>query len=89
METEESDELKERMIGYIADSCHEYGLNMTFFMITNVLDESSYVVCSGNNAVSTISRAFNVQAQDNTVFLKGVVSRKKQILPAIMETLQG
>ena len=62
---------------------------MTFFMITNVLDESSYVVCSGNNAVGTISRAFNVEAQDNTVFLKGVVSRKKQILPTIMETLQG
>ncbi len=89
METSEADELKERMSGYIADSCHEYGLNMTFFMITNVLDESSYVVCSGNNAVSTISRAFNVKALDNTVFLKGVVSRKKQILPAIMETLQG
>lgn len=89
MEAAEADELKERMSGYIADSCHEYGLNMTFFMITNVLDESSYVVCSGNNAVSTISRAFNVKALDNTVFLKGVVSRKKQILPAIMETLQG
>lgn len=89
MESDEADNLKERMIDYIADSCHEYGLNMTFFMITNVLDESSYVVCSGNNAVGTISRAFNVEAQDNTVFLKGVVSRKKQILPAIMETLQG
>lgn len=89
MESDEADNLKERMIDYIADSCHEYGLNMTFFMITNVLDESSYVVCSGNNAVGTISRAFNVEAQDNTVFLKGVVSRKKQILPTIMETLQG
>lgn len=89
MESDEADNLKERMSDYIADSCHEYGLNMTFFMITNVLDESSYVVCSGNNAVGTISRAFNVEAQDNTVFLKGVVSRKKQILPAIMETLQG
>lgn len=89
MESDEADNLKERMSDYIADSCHEYGLNMTFFMITNVLDESSYVVCSGNNAVGTISRAFNVETQDNTVFLKGVVSRKKQILPAIMETLQG
>ena len=89
MESVEADNLKERMSDYIADSCHEYGLNMTFFMITNVLDESSHVVCSGNNAVGTISRAFNVEAQDNTVFLKGVVSRKKQILPAIMETLQG
>ena len=89
MESDEADNLKERMSDYIADSCHEYGLNMTFFMITNVLDESSYVVCSGNNAIGTISRAFNVEAQDNTVFLKGVVSRKKQILPAIMETLQG
>lgn len=89
MESDEADNLKERMSDYIAESCHEYGLNMTFFMITNVLDESSYVVCSGNNAVGTISRAFNVEAQDNTVFLKGVVSRKKQILPAIMETLQG
>lgn len=89
METSEADEIRDMMNGYIEHSCQEYGLNMTFFMITNVLDESSYIVCSGNNAVNTISRAFNVSARENTVFLKGVVSRKKQVLPAVMEALQG
>jgi manganese-dependent inorganic pyrophosphatase len=77
------------MSEYIENSCQMYGINMTFFMITNVLDESSTVVCAGNNAVGTICRAFNVDPQDNAVFLKGVVSRKKQMLPAIMEALQG
>jgi manganese-dependent inorganic pyrophosphatase len=89
MEASESEEMSARMDEYIRGSCQTYGLNMTFFMITNVLDESSRVVCSGNNAVSTLCRAFNTEAQEDTVFLPGVVSRKKQILPAIMETLQG
>jgi manganese-dependent inorganic pyrophosphatase len=89
MEASESEEMSARMDEYIRGSCQTYGLNMTFFMITNVLDESSRVVCSGNNAVSTLCRAFNTEAQGDTVFLPGVVSRKKQILPAIMETLQG
>jgi manganese-dependent inorganic pyrophosphatase len=89
MEVSESEELRTRMDEYIRGSCQAYGLNMTFFMITNVLDESSRVVCSGNNAVGTLCRAFNTETQDDTVFLPGVVSRKKQILPAIMEALQG
>ncbi len=89
MEKSESDEIRERMNDYISGSCQMYGINMTFFMITNVLEESSCVVCAGNNALATICRAFNVDAEDNAVCLKGVVSRKKQILPAIMETLQG
>lgn len=79
------DEIRE----YVQGVCNEYGLNMAYFMITNVLDESSYVVCSDDNAAGVLSRAFNVAATDDTVFLKGVVSRKKQVLPAIMEALQG
>lgn len=37
---------------------------------------------------ATISQAFNVGTTDDSVYLDGVVSRKKQMLPAIMEALQ-
>ena len=66
----------------------ENGLDMAFFMITNVLDGCSEVLCGGKNAVQTLSMAFNVQPAGESVHLDGVVSRKKQLFPVIMEALQ-
>ena len=56
--------------------------------LVTVYPNGSEVLCSGKNASATISQAFNVGTTDDSVYLDGVVSRKKQMLPAIMEALQ-
>ena len=88
MEADEIANVQKIMGGYIDEVTGENGLDMAFFMITNVLDGCSEVLCGGKNAVQTLSMAFNVQPAGESVHLDGVVSRKKQLFPVIMEALQ-
>ena len=69
---------------------------MMFFMLTNILTESTDLICTGQGAEQLITTAFhvadedveNVSAQTGIVKLPGVVSRKKQLAPQIMMALQ-
>ena len=61
---------------------------MLFFMLTNIIDESSEVVYAGAKAEHTLSSAFGTTVSGGSARLAGVVSRKKQLLPAIVETIQ-
>lgn len=88
MTKEETDMVRQPMIDYLSGDISKMGLDMAFFMITNVLTESSEVVCFGNNSTQIITNSFSTMSDGNVVSLKGVVSRKKQLLPAIMEELQ-
>ncbi len=56
--------------------------DMTLLMITDVLREGTQLVFTGDG--DTIRQAFNLKRLGNhSVFLKGVVSRKKQMVPAL------
>ena len=55
-------------------------------MITDVLLEGTHLLYLGNE--DTIRYAFSAEAHDNEVFLPGVMSRKKQIIP-MMTALWG
>ena len=88
MTKEETDMVRQPMIDYLSGDISKMGLDMAFFMITNVLTESSEVICFGNNSTQIITNSFSTVSDSNVVSLKGVVSRKKQLLPAIMEELQ-
>lgn len=88
MSEDEIKELKKKLMPYIENAVAEGGNNMAYLMLTNIMTESSEVLCAGKNAAETLAGAFNVDIVDNCVILKGVVSRKKQLFPAIMEALQ-
>ena len=55
-------------------------------MLTDVLLEGSYLLYLGSDDV--LAQAFNVKPKDNQMFLPGVMSRKKQIIP-MMTALWG
>lgn len=83
--------LKERLLPYLKKAHKEHGVDMMFFMLTNILTESTELLCEGNGAESLIKKAFHVDTEethaeqkDCIVKLPGVVSRKKQLIPAIM-----
>ncbi len=68
----------------------EHGLDMIFFMLTNILDESTLVLCSDEEALSVASRCFGVSMtkDGDSVFVDNMVSRKKQFIPKMVGTLQ-
>lgn len=62
----------------------EKNLDIFFFAITDIINSNSQAIVLGKKAYITES-AYNVKLENNTAFLKGVVSRKKQIIPVLME----
>ena len=79
-------QLKERLLAYMKTQHSE--ADMLFFMITNVLDESTLLLFAGTRAREVISESFDGDMGDGAIYLPGVVSRKKQMVPQIMAALQ-
>ena len=88
MTQDELDEIKERMIPYMHKAKKNHGVDMVFFMLTNIMDESTRLLYSDDQAREIAESSFNVPAADQQLLLPGVVSRKKQLIPRLMATLQ-
>ena len=65
-------------------------LNMVFVMMTNIIDQSTELLYFGSNAENIVSTTFGADKLScrNSAILPGVVSRKKQLIPPMMETMQ-
>jgi manganese-dependent inorganic pyrophosphatase len=59
----------------------------SYYLLTDITKESSRVLCAGNGAEDLLRAAFGL-GEDDELQLKGVVSRKKQFVPAIIEELR-
>lgn len=89
---EELEGLKDRLIPYAKQERENKGVDMLFFMLTNILTESTDLICVGVNAETMIENAFRGERDhkhDMVVRLPGVVSRKKQLIPVIMVAAQS
>ncbi len=84
----ELDDMKEKMLAYMQSVVDRGEADMVYLMLTDILAESSELLCAGTKALETAERAFKVEAGDRSVYLKGAVSRKKQIIPQLTEALK-
>ena len=73
---------------YLPEALEQSELDMMFYMLTSLTDQSTRVLCAGNGAQELISRAFETPGEGNQVELQGVVSRKKQFVPQLLQALQ-
>lgn len=91
MSEEELQKVKAKLSGYICQVQKERKLDMLYVMLTNILEESTELIFVGENAKEAAMQAFHCHAEDrgDSLWLKGVVSRKKQMVPALMLALQG
>ena len=88
MSEEELSEIKEKVMPHLEKARTNHSLNMIFFMLTNIITESSELLCAGPEAREKLINAFDLRAEMEELHLKGVVSRKKQLVPALVEALQ-
>ena len=72
------DEIEEEM----KKAIEQKDLSLFVFAITDILNSNSMVIALGNKK-DVMKKAFNKELEDNKMFLEGVVSRKKQLLPNI------
>ena len=88
MSAEELTEIKAQIKSELDKIRQNHRLDMIFFMLTNIMTESSELLCVGPEAREKAISAFDLNGKSDTLYLKGVVSRKKQLVPAIVEALQ-
>lgn len=83
----ELDKVQERIRPFIDQLLIDKQLDMMFVMLTDILKESTFLIYSGKDAPIIASESFNVPMSDSGIMLRGVVSRKKQLIPALINTL--
>lgn len=88
MNKEELAEIKEKLTEHLPKVLKENNLQMIYFMLTDILDESTELLCCGTGARANIAEAFDIPENAEKTILKGVVSRKKQLIPALVAVLQ-
>ena len=81
-------ERKEKLLAEIDNIIAKEGLKFFMLAITNILTNDSAALVSGNGN-DVIEKAFGEKVDSNLVILKGVVSRKKQIIPPLTKAIQG
>ena len=74
-------ERKEEFLALMRAAAEKKQLSMMILMLTDVLKEGSELIYVGDDEV--IHQAFGVSPKDNTLFLPGVMSRKKQVIPML------
>lgn len=88
MNSIELQEIKEKIIPYLGEVFASLGVNMAFVMLTNIVKESTELLCFGEKAREVVKDAFQLHGDMNKVILKGLVSRKKQLIPSLVSILQ-
>lgn len=88
MSADERKKVSKRMASYVEKAREDKGQNMMFLLVTNIVDETTELLFSGDKAKEIIEETFGGSVSNGVLLLPGVVSRKKQFIPPLMTTLQ-
>lgn len=88
MNKEELEEIRDMLTPHLPKVLKENHLHMIYFMLTDILEESTELICCGSGARGYIISAFDLPEDTDRILLRGVVSRKKQLIPTLVGTLQ-
>ena len=88
MNKEELSACKGKLLPYMEEVRTSYGLDMVFFMMTDIINESTELLMVGEMCKEVIENAFETTVEDSSAELPGVVSRKKQLIPMFMSAMQ-
>ncbi|MEH7086675.1 manganese-dependent inorganic pyrophosphatase [Neobacillus drentensis] len=75
---------QEELEAAISSIIEEKNLDLFLFVVTDILTNDSVGLALGNKTAA-VEKAYNVSLVNNTATLKGVVSRKKQIVPVLTD----
>ena len=88
MDEDELIDIKEKLMPYMKEQLASQGINMIFFMLTNMVATETLLIALGKGAGNVIETGFDApRLEENVYRLEGVVSRKKQLIPEILTVL--
>ncbi len=73
---------KEKIETAMQKDIDSLGLELNVFLITDIINSNSQVIVLGSRS-DIVEKAYSVTLENNTAFLPGIVSRKKQVIPVL------
>ena len=87
MSREELDKVAEQIRPFMVQVLAEKKIDMVYVMLTDILEESSKIIFDGENAGKILGAAFRKEERSAGILLEGIVSRKKQFIPTLMNEM--
>lgn len=87
MSGEELEQIGEQIRPFLPQVLGEKRLNMVYVMLTDILEESSKIIFAGEDAGKILAHAFKKQEDADGILLDGIISRKKQMIPTLMNEM--
>ena len=87
MSREELDKVGEQVRPFMDHVRGDKKLDMVYVMLTDILEESSKIIFSGSDAGKILAEAFQKEERQEGILLEGIVSRKKQMIPTLMNAM--
>lgn len=88
MDTDQVLAMKDEILAEMTKVCQEENFALSLVMVTDIIKEGTYLLFSGEPK-ALIAKAFNQDAKDGVMYLPGVMSRKKQIIPPLSEAVKS
>jgi len=76
------DDRKDEIFADMQKMKEEEGLHTMLVLLTDIMKEGSQLLCVSDDATK-IEKAFDITLENNQVWLEGVLSRKKQVIPFV------
>ena len=86
MDVNEVNDIKDDILASIEELVTENNYKFLVLLVTDILAEGSLLMMS-NDAIDVVEDAFDVEVENNEVYLDGVLSRKKQVIPVLSDYL--
>lgn len=80
------EEIRQELMEFMETFSRDSGFDLLLLMVTDIQRQGSEMLFTGEKK-DIVARAFGLETQENSVYLPGVVSRKKQVIPNIVNSL--
>ena len=87
MDTKEVLDIEDEILKSMENVCKKEGFDMSLVMVTDIIEEGTYLLYVGSPR-TLIGEAFHKDASGTHIYLPGVMSRKKQIIPPLSEAVK-
>lgn len=88
LDEDELKRIKEKLVPFMVSECGRHGVSRVYFMLTNIIGKSTELLYYGEGSEEMAKLAFKMEPENGVFHLEGVVSRKKQLIPSLMEAAQ-
>ena len=94
MNEEELRDIENRLLPFLVKLHESSTEDMMFFMLTNILEQSTRLICVGPGAMALVMKSFRIEEgvyeinDSGVIELASVVSRKKQLVPSLVIGIQ-